>query len=38
MTKIHDKIFNPDPDSFDSTIFSKCIKLSWTEPKKFHKR
>ena len=35
MTKIHDKLFPPDIDNIDSLIFSKCIKLSWTEPKNF---
>jgi hypothetical protein len=37
MTKIHDKLFTPDTDSNDNLIFSKCIKLSWTEPKNFIK-
>ena len=37
MTKIHDKLFPPDTDNIDSLIFSKCIKLSWTEPKNFIK-
>ena len=37
MTKIHNKLFPPESDRIDNLIFSKCIKLSWTEPKNFIK-
>ena len=37
MTKIYDKLYPPESDTFDNLIFSKCIVLSWTEPKNFIK-
>ena len=37
MTKIYDKLYPSESDTFDNLIFSKCIFLSWTEPKNFIK-
>ena len=37
MTKIYDKLYPPESDTLDNLIFSKCIILSWTEPKNFIK-
>jgi hypothetical protein len=37
MTKIYNKLYPPESDAIDNLIFSKCIKLSWTEPKNFIK-
>ena len=37
MSKIYNKINSPETDRIDDTIFSQCVKLSWTEPKNFMK-
>ena len=37
MTKLYDKLYVPESEQIDNDIFSKCIKLAWTEPKNFIK-
>ena len=37
MTKIYQKLYPAESDKFDNSIFSKCVKLCWTEPKNFIK-
>ena len=37
MTKLYGKLYPPESDKLDNLIFSKCIILSWTEPKNFIK-
>ena len=37
MTKIYEKLYPSESEQFDNSIFSKCVKLCWTEPKHFIK-
>ena len=37
MTKLYDKLYVPESEQIDNDIFSKCVKLAWTEPKNFIK-
>jgi hypothetical protein len=32
MDKIYEKIYPPEPDDLDNTIYNKTMKLSWVEP------
>ena len=35
MKKLYEKIYPQDPSMNDTTAFTKCVMLSWTEPKHF---